>query len=227
MAKFKQRLHARDLRKKGLSVGEIANKINASKSSVSVWTRDVVLTREQLESLRKSMLRGSEIGRFKSAQLKREKRLATIERLRDEGIKLLAKINKRELLIAGLGLYWGEGSKKGREFCFCNSDPEMAKFFLVWLKNCFGVSAKDLRCSIGINAMHINREEKVKNFWMKTLGLEADQFTKTIFKKTKNSKIYENFNDHYGTIRIRIRKPGELYYKVIGLIEGLKYNMPG
>jgi transcriptional regulator with XRE-family HTH domain len=227
MAKFKQRLQARILRKKGLSVKDIARQIGVSKSTISVWTRDIVLTIEQLEDLRKSMLKGAELGRFRSAKLKREKRLATIERLRNEGIRILAKIDQRELLIAGLGLYWGEGSKKGREFSFCNSDPEMVKFFLIWLKNCFGIQAEDLKCSIGINHIHTGREEKVKNFWMQVLGVKADQFTKTTFKKTNNGKVYENFNDHYGTIRIRIKKPGELYYKVIGLIEGLKYNMPG
>jgi hypothetical protein len=140
---------------------------------------------------------------------------------------VLTKLTQRELLIAGLCLYWREGSKKSDEFSFCNSDPEMLKFFLIWLRKCFEVGSKDLKCSIGINSIHVNREDKVRKYWARTLGVEENQFTKTSFKKTKNSKVYENFNDHYGTIRIRIKKPGELFYKIIGMIEGLKYNMPG
>ncbi len=227
MAKFELRIRARKLRREGKSVKKIAKNLNVSKSSVSIWTRDIILSKEQLEKLRKSMVKGAELGRINSALIKKEKRLSTIERLSQNGIDALKGLTQRELLIAGICLYWGEGSKKSDEFSFCNSDPEMLKFFLIWLKKCFEIESKDLKCSIGINVIHIGRENKVKKYWVETLGVKEDQFTKTSFKKTKNSKVYENFNDHYGTIRIRIRKPGELYYKIIGMIDGLKYNMPG
>jgi transcriptional regulator with XRE-family HTH domain len=227
MAKFKLKIEARKLRKKGISVNEIAKKLNISKSTASAWVRDIILTVEQLEKLRKSSIKGAELGRLRSAFLQKEKRLRLITENKRLGIKSLKNLTKREFLVSGLGIYWGEGSKKSNEFSFCNSDPEMVKFFIHWLKICFRINTKDLICSIGINESHRKREQIVKKYWLKTLRVKENQFTKTSFKKTKNKKVYENFNSHYGTIRIRVRKPGLLYNKVIGFIEGLKVNMPG
>ncbi|HZJ18457.1 MAG TPA: hypothetical protein VFD45_02460 [Patescibacteria group bacterium] len=227
MAKFKLKIEARRLRKKGISVNEIARKLSISKSTTSTWVRDIILTIKQLEKLRKSSIKGAELGRLRSAFLQKEKRLKLIAENKRLGIKSLKNLTKREFLVSGLGIYWGEGSKKSNEFSFCNSDPEMVKFFARWLKICFGINSNDLICSIGINESHREREQVVKKYWLKTLRVKENQFTKTSFKKTENKKVYENFNNHYGTIRIRVRKPGLLYNKIIGLIEGLKVNMPG
>jgi transposase len=41
-------------REEGLSVREIQRRLNVAKSSVSLWVRDVPLTAEQLERLRRS-----------------------------------------------------------------------------------------------------------------------------------------------------------------------------
>ena len=226
MAKSELKLKARKLRRSGISINKIAKKLTVSKSSVSIWTRDIFLSEGQLDKLRKSMVKGAEIGRLKSVLVKKEKKLMLIETSRENGIKALSKLSDREVLIAGLGLYWGEGSRKGNEFSFCNSDPEMVKFFVFWLKKYFGVQLANLKCRIEINEIHSDRNKVVIDYWSRVLGIKDSQFTKTGFKKAKNRKVYENFNDHYGTLRIRVKRPGQLYYKVIGLIEGLKSNKP-
>ena len=53
MAKSKQMLQARQLRKEGESIKVIAKKLSVSVSSVSVWCRDIELSKEQIESLKK------------------------------------------------------------------------------------------------------------------------------------------------------------------------------
>ncbi|PIY95119.1 MAG: hypothetical protein COX78_02460 [Candidatus Levybacteria bacterium CG_4_10_14_0_2_um_filter_35_8] len=227
MAKFDLKIQAQKLRRKGISVNKIADKLGVSKGTVSLWTRDIILSIEQLETLRNSSIRGAELGRLRSAFLQKERRLKLIVENKELGIEALRNLTQREFLVVGLGIYWGEGSKKSNEFSFCNSDPEMVKFFALWLKKCFGINSHDLICSIGINESHRKREHAVKKYWLKILGVKESQFTKTSFKKTESKKVYENFNNHYGTIRIRVRKPGLLYNKIIGLIEGLKVNMPG
>ncbi|TSC88014.1 MAG: Uncharacterized protein G01um10147_245 [Microgenomates group bacterium Gr01-1014_7] len=52
MAKSLLRLEAHKLRKKGISVRKIAQTLGISKSTISHWTRDIILTVEQLEALR-------------------------------------------------------------------------------------------------------------------------------------------------------------------------------
>ena len=49
--KLELKLKARELRKNGLSVKAIQEKLKVSRSSVSLWVRDIKLTRKQLEKL--------------------------------------------------------------------------------------------------------------------------------------------------------------------------------
>lgn len=223
MAKSLLRLKARKLRKKGISVRKITEILGLSKSTISGWVRDIILTVEQLESLRQSSIKGAELGRLKSALLQKERRLKLVEDLKSSGIELLSDITERELLIGGLALYWGEGSRKSnRGVGFCNSDPKMIKFLMRWLKDCFGVTMGELRCRVGINFIHNKRDQIVKNYWSEVTSIPLEQFRNTSFKKVKNKKVYENFNEHYGTLTVEVAKSWNLYYKIIGLITGLQ-----
>jgi hypothetical protein len=222
MAKFLLKLEARKLRKKGISVKKIAQYLKVAKSSASIWTRDIVLTVEQLEKLRQSSLEGAEKGRIKSAFLQKEKWIKKMEEFKKLGIARVGKLTERELLIAGLSLYWGEGYKKGRRLQLCNSDPQIIKLTLFWLNKCFFINKSDIRCRVGINYIHLKRDNKIKNYWSKITGVPLSQFTKTSFKKVENKKIYNNFNNYYGTLAIEVSQPARYYGKIIGLIEGLR-----
>lgn len=221
MAKSLLRIKARKMRAKGESVKKIARKLNVSKSSASLWVRDIILSVEQLERLRKRRLKGGELGRLRSSLKQKEKRLRLIEESKRIGIKKMRNLTEREFLIAGIALYWAEGTKKTRDVEFCNSDPKLIKFMIGWLKRNFGLKTGDLKCYVGINEIHRPREEIVKKYWSDVTGIPLEQFRKTSFKKVKNKKIYANFNEHYGTLAVNVVKPARFYYKILGLIEGL------
>ena len=221
MAKSLLRLEARKLRKRGISVKKIAQFLKVSKSSASLWVRDIILTVEQLEDLTRSKLKGGELGRLRGALIQKKRRLKLIEDSKTLGLEMLANLSERELLIAGLALYWGEGRKKNRRVGFCNSDPRMIKFYIHWLQSCFNVKLEDLRGYIGINGIHLERESIVKQYWSELTSIPLSQFRKTYFKKAANKKVYENFNEHYGTLSIEVVQPAPIYYKIMGLIEGL------
>lgn len=221
MAKSTLRLEARKLRRRGISVKRIAEYLEVSKSTASIWVRDIILNIDQLEALKQAAIKGSERGRLKSALLQKEKRLKLILSSKREGTEKLSRLTEREFLIAGIALYWGEGSRKSRELEFCNSDPKMIKFLIEWLRINFHVEANELKCCIGINELHRKREDRVKQFWSEITGIPLSQFLKTSFKKAKNKKVYENFNDHYGTLSVSVLKSAKYYYQIIGLIEGL------
>src|SRR3989344_5029253 len=106
MSKSLQKIEAIRLREKGVSVREISKILNIAKSTVSLWTRDVILTIDQLELLRLSSIKGAERGRLISALLQKKKRLDTIENYNRLGLIEIKKLNDRELMLAGLTLYW-------------------------------------------------------------------------------------------------------------------------
>lgn len=221
MAKSLLRIKAIELRKKGESVKNIARTLKVSRSTVSLWTRDIILTKEQIERLTDSMHLGSVLGRMKIAVIRKKRREKLHKQSLRNAMSKLKNLKKREFFIAGLSLYWAEGCKKKRDVEFCNSDPNMIKFIIDWVILFFDVDSKRIRCTVGINEMHREREELVKEYWSKETGIPLEQFSKTSFKKVKNKKVYDNFHIHYGTLSINILKPTIIYYQIMGLIEGL------
>src|SRR3989338_1585090 len=145
MAKSELRIKAREMRSTGESVGVIAKKIGVSKSTVSLWVRDIILSIEQLETLRKRWIHGTERGRLKGAFMQKNRRLNLMKKMEEEGKERFRNLSDEEFFSAGIALYWGEGSKKKREFYICNSDPELIKFMILWLEKFFGIGKDRLK----------------------------------------------------------------------------------
>lgn len=226
MAKSIERLRARELRKAGVSVKSIAKQLRVAKSTASLWVRDIILSIEQLEQLRLQRIKGGERGRFLGTLKQKNDRLRRIKIGEEKGNKLVGEVNKRELLLIGAALYWAEGTKKKREVAFCNSDPYLINVMIQWLQTCFNITKDRFYCTVGINEIHRHREVLVKEFWSDMTGISMSQFRKTSFKKVKNSKLYDNFNDHYGTLTVKVAKPGQIFYDILGIISGLSKLKP-
>lgn len=221
MAKSSLRIKARQLRSQGKSVKTIANKIGVAKSTASLWVRDIILSLDQLEELRQQHFKGSEKGRLMGAFKQKQGRLNRIQEGIVKGQQTFKELTGKELLIAGTALYWAEGTKRNGIVSFCNSDPKLVQFMITWLRKCFDIPIQRFNCYVGINEIHAKRESEVKQYWSRLIGVSLDQFTKTSFKIVKNKKVYENFDSHFGTLTVKVRKPAQLYFDILGLIEGL------
>ena len=221
MAKSSKLPLAIKLRKQGLSIKAIAKSLGISKSTASIWCRNVLLTEAQKTLLFKNAVRAGLLGRLKGAEMNRKKKEDRIEFHKNNGLSEIGNMSLRDLLIAGAALYWAEGSKSG-SFSFVNSDPVMVKFMLKWFHEVMGMKKEDFRLRIFINQIHEYRIEKILFFWCKFLKIPRAQFHKTIFLKHKQKKVYENHNSYYGTLTIRAKKSTELKYKILGLINALK-----
>ncbi|MDD5552068.1 MAG: helix-turn-helix domain-containing protein [Candidatus Pacebacteria bacterium] len=221
MSKSKERIKAIDLRKKGKSIKEIAKDLKVSKSSVSIWCRNVKLTEKQINELHQKMIVGGYKGRIKGAKIQQQRKLTKIEEFKKEGIKEIGKLSKRDLLIAGLSLYLGEGLKKSNVVKISNSNPDIIKFAIDFFKKVWGIKNNRFTLYIGINKIHQNRTNEVEEYWSRITGIPLSQFTKTTLIKSKNKKIYKNFKEHYGTLTIKVRRSADLYYKIQGLIDAI------
>ena len=221
MAKSVERLKSRDLRKNGLSIKEIAKKINVSKSTVSRWCSDIELTKEQIQKLDENQILGAYRGRLIGARIQLEKRLKIINDFKKLGKKEIGSLSGRDLLIAGLSLYLGEGSKKRNQIQFTNSDPEIIKFMIKWFKLIIGISQDRFALNVFINELHKNRAENIMSFWSNVIGMPSDQFNKTVFIKSKSKKVYENSDKYFGTLAIRVKKSSRIQYKILGLMDSL------
>ncbi len=222
MAKTEEKNRAICLREKGESIKDIAQQLNISRSTTSLWCRDVILKAEQIEKLHQKMIKGGYKGRIKGARIQYERRIEKIKKQEERGVRKIGTLSKRDLLIAGLALYWGEGSKKNRSVSLSNSDPEIIKFFVKFLKKEFNIKRDQLTAYIGVNKVHKKRLKEIENYWVKITGISKGQFTKTTLIEAKNKKRYKNFLDHYGTVTVKVKKSADLYYCIMGLIKALK-----
>lgn len=222
MARIAEKEKAQSLRQNGKSIRDIAKIVGASKSSVSYWCRDITLSSEQIETLTQKSLHAGQANCIYLGEQKREKRLQTVQKQKTLGAKTTENLSSQELYFLGLGLYWGEGYKTSNdEFGFTNSDPRMISMYLRWLSQCLNIQNSDLILRVSINKLHQNREKAVIDFWSKVTDVPRSQFTKTSFLTSKSKKKYVNHDEHYGTLRIKVRRGMKLKYKILGAIEGL------
>lgn len=201
MAKSAQRIEARRLRRTGESIIVIAKKLGVAKSFVSHWCDDIFLTKQQRKKLLWNSFKGGKKGRLLGAMANKRERINREKNLKNEGLKEIGKLTQRELFLVGAALYWAEGLKKDRRITLVNSDPEMIILFIRWLKECLCVNIEDIYCHVSINQDHQFRINEVQNYWSKITGIPLSGFTKPSYKK-----VYENFNEHYGTLFLKLRK---------------------
>src|SRR3990167_9063689 len=79
MAKYDKRIKARAMRKNGISIIVIARRLAVSKSSVSLWCRDIILTEEQSKKLVKNKGVSLTTGQRMGAETNRKKKTDVIK----------------------------------------------------------------------------------------------------------------------------------------------------
>lgn len=106
---------------------------------------------------------------------------------------------ENRLKIAGVMLYWGEGTKDGNTVAFSNSNPEMVLLFLKFLRKICNISEDRIRALIHI--YEDQDESVVKKYWSNKLSIPMIQFNKSFLHKRKKGSYKKN--SVYGTISLR------------------------
>jgi len=207
---------ARNLRKKGYSINEIVKHANFSKSSVSLWVRDIELTKEQKGRLSEKGIRKETIEQRRTTRLKNENAKRQI--IIDAAQKQIKKLSEKELWLIGVMLYWAEGGKTERGLVrFSNSDPEMIKFMMVFFRNICKIPEKKFRAYIHIHP-HLDHK-KAEKYWSHVTNIPLKNFFNTYRKPNKSSKN-KRHTLPYGTIDIYICNT-ELFLKIFGWVKGV------
>jgi len=214
---------ALQLRRRGLSIKDIASKLGVSKGSVSLWCQEITLTARQVAVLKKIQIEAGNAGRIIGAEINKQKRLDAIARHEVQGKEKIKNLSRRDLLMLGIGLYWGEGVKsRTGTASLVNSDPTLILIGYRWFQECLGVKTEEFNPYIYISEIHKNRENDIIKFWSDYLDIPKSQFKDIIFLKNRPKKIYENHNSYYGVMALMVRKGTDLKYEILGLIEGCK-----
>jgi transcriptional regulator with XRE-family HTH domain len=215
-AKDDLRVRARNLREQGLDYNQIAAELRVSKSSVSLWVRD--LPRPPGLSYAECRKRAAEgASRYWAAE--RPIREAKRETARAAAAAEIGALSDREIIIAGAIAYWCEGEKnkphrRSDQVSFINSDPGLVKFFLRFL-DVAGIARERLIFRLSI---HENADvEAAQQFWLKVTQAQPDQFRRPTLKRHNPKTVRKNIGaDYHGCLIIKVRRGTDLYRKIEG-----------
>lgn len=221
MAKSILKLKARALRRRGKSIREIVGLTSIPISTVSLWCRDINLSKAQQRRLIAKERSPSYAGRMQAAERAKKIRLGLVEKLKLDGIKEIGTLTDREFFFTGIGLYWGEGYRSQEMVGFTSKDEKIIRFMMVWFKKFLKLNNGDFILRISINENHKERLNLITDYWIKITGIPRTQFTKPSFIKAVQNKIYEYPEKYFGTLRITVRKSRNMHRKFMGWIEGL------
>jgi len=199
MARFADREKAIKLRLEEKSYSQIKKILGINKSTLSYWLRDYPLSKQRIRELRDC--NEQRIERFRETmRKKREKRMAEIYKNQK---KIILPITKREFFLAGLLLYWGEGTKSRTDcLSMSNSDPSVIRFFIYWLNKNLSVHKKKMKIYLHLYSnMDIKKESL---FWSEKLDIPLHQFGKPYIKKSSSLRINHKGGFGHGTCNLTI-----------------------
>ena len=152
------------LRSEGRTLAEIAELLSVSKSSVSLWVRDI-----EIEPIKRR--RSHRSGANHPLHLAK---LAEIQQCNELGRQRVGTLSNEAFLAAGVALYAGEGSKTDGAVNFANTDAAMVAFFCAWLRRFFEIDEPRLRVRVYLHeGLDLDAAER---HWSEVTSIPRAQF---------------------------------------------------
>lgn len=203
---YKVKQKAIDLRKQGYSYSYISGVTFVPKTTLSDWLTNIPFkpNRHTINTIGKALAA--------SGAKKHLIKVESLNKAKLQAEKDIKNISKRDLLMLGLGIYIGEGTKSNNITRIINSDPKIIKLAVRWFKEIFGVGARHIR--VTLHLYPDNDERECINFWSKSTGIPANQFQQTSVDRRENKKISKRGKLKFGTAHVSVRSLGNKKFGV-------------
>ncbi|MGW4703236.1 hypothetical protein [Streptomyces sp. NPDC004285] len=218
MTKDDLRSRARELRLQGWTYDRIQAELGCSKSSVSLWVRDLPKPEPRYTDEERRARMNAGLARMRAA---RDEERQETKRLARESV---GSLSERELFFAGVALYWAEGSKdkpyrRSESLQFINSDPNVVTLYLRWL-DLLGVAPDRLRFRVSIHESA--QVAEAERFWAELAGVDRSTFQKATLKRHNPRTVRKNTAESYrGCLVIYVTGSAELYRRTEGAWYGI------
>lgn len=200
------REHVFSLRKQGYSYNMISERTGVSKGTLSDWLSEMnfVPNNEVIER----------IGRARTAAVlaQQQRKLKSLALARSMAGRDIQSVSKRDLLMLGLGVYIGEGSKSFGITKVVNSNPKIIRLCLQWFKTVFGLTDRNFR--VRIHLYPDNNLKETLHFWSKELKIPLGQFQKTQIDYRTGKKMFKRGKLPHGTAHVTVQSMGRLEHGV-------------
>ena len=162
---------ARQLRREGYSLNEIAAKLGPPKNTLTVWVRGIELTAEQRQRLHEREVEANGRNRALAMMAHRQARLARIDDAHKQAEALLETLEDLTLTnhVAAAMLYLAEGAKAETAFAFGNSNPQIICYWMYLLRSSFKLDESKFRIQVMCRADQ--DEAELCRYWMGLTGI--------------------------------------------------------
>jgi len=206
----------------GYTYQQIMEEVPISKGLLSGWLKYVRLNQEQEQVLFGNIRERSTNGREKAAASNMKRRKEREQKAFENAQNIYNDFKHDPMFVAGVSLYWAEGTKRSSQFGFMNSDPEMILFMLFWVQRYLGVTRENIHIRVNTHADFIG--ENYEQFWAETTGIPLTQFRKTIYKPNRHG-VYKKNPTYKGCVNLEIGGGMELLRVAIALYHILSSEM--
>ncbi len=219
-----ERERAIALRREGMSLRDIVKIVPVAKSTLSLWLKQVSLSRPQKQRLTQKRLDAA----LRGAARRKSDRIALTQKIFEDAAKDVVSISKRELWLMGVMLYWAEGAKQkdhSPSTClkFSNSDPVMLRLFVRWLEENFGVQSDILRFDVYIHESIKRTREELFEYWAIKIGVPLFSFKSVYLKKGNIKTKRKNIGEAYfGLVRLTVPRSTIFNRKISGWVKGVE-----
>jgi transcriptional regulator with XRE-family HTH domain len=211
-----ERAMARSMRaEQGMALRAIAEQLGVSKSSVSLWVRDIVLTAEQEQALlaRDPVRNGRLVGTRVRSERCRSRRIEA----QQHGRALAREADP--IHRGGCMLYWAEGSKTRNAVQIVNADADLLETFLDFLRICYGVPSEAVTFSVNCFLGNGLSLAEIERWWLERLSLPPTCLRRaTVNRPSSASKLRKGHVLPYGTGRLGLHST-DVIQSIYGAIQ--------
>jgi len=212
------------LRLEGKTYGEIRKNFKIPKSTLSTWFSNLKISNKAkkiLESKKKDgYLKLLEFNKTRTINIKKEN-----EQIRSTFESKIEKLSKRELLLIGAVLYWGEGQKNFTfkkygypTVSFSNSDPKMIQVFIKFLESILKFSKDKMKAQVMIYP-GMDPQAAI-DYWYNITKIPKENMRYFVAISRASKGIRPKNLLPYGTFQLRVNRRRE-FFRIKGLIDGV------
>jgi hypothetical protein len=203
------REHARQLRRAGLTYGEIIAELggNIPGPTLQGWVADIRLTNEQQDHIREKQRNASSGSWHLLGEWNRDQKRKRIQSAKDEAMPIAKQLaqDRGALMLMASALYMGEGSKSEDGFSLGNSDPRIVSTWMALLRRNFDIDESKFACQLAISEGM--DEQELKRYWSDVTGIPLNRFMRTSVRRKPSEKKREGYRGvcivHYYSLVVR------------------------
>lgn len=206
-----------ELRATGYSYAQVEAELGVARSTLHHWFRNEA--EHSTEVHRRRMLSRSKAAATIITR-NAAQRSANYAIARQELRSILGgALEHRDLFMAGLTMYWAEGTKSHARVSVTNSDPDIARLFVSWAERFLGTTRGQFRAFIF--AYPDTNIDAAEAFWAGEVNIPSSQFYPAQIDRRVGKSRDKRGKLPYGTLHLNICGPGgaELHRRIMAWID--------